>query len=153
MSPVHFSSMLILVSKVKMLLDMTRAEKRLFDLGSEHKLLFFWSISNGFGADSNIGDILKLLLQLSSSISFACGDKLHQLTAIVVREYSRTTTSIFFKSASDLRAIFRDSRMTNTKFGCNLTTGVTILQHKNDGLSSFSRKGFHDARIGLDDGG
>ena len=62
MSPVHFSLMLILVSKVKALLDMTRAEKRLFDLGPGYKLLFFQSISNGLSADSNVGDILKLLL-------------------------------------------------------------------------------------------
>ena len=55
------------------------------------------------------------------------GDKSHQLTVVIVRKFSRMTTSIFFKSASDLRMIFRDSRMTNTKFSCNLTTGVTIF--------------------------
>src|SRR5436190_892081 len=108
--------MLILVNKVKALLDMMRAEKKLFDLGPGHKLLFFQSILNGLSADSDVGDILNLLLQLSSSISFVCGNKSHQLMMIIVRKCSRMTTSIFFKSASNLRVIFRDSRMANTKF-------------------------------------
>ena len=77
MSTVYFSTMLILVSKVEVLLDMIREEKRLFDLSLGHELLFFQSILNGLSADSNVGDILKFLLQLSSSIGFACGDESH----------------------------------------------------------------------------
>ena len=75
--------MLVLVGKVQSLFDMMREEERLFDLGTRYQLLFFDGISNGLGGDLNVCHISKLALKLRSSISFASGDKSHQLTAVI----------------------------------------------------------------------
>src|ERR1700744_6082313 len=104
MSPVSLSPVLILVGKVQLLLDMTGEEKRLLDLGSGYQVLSLEGITNGLGADSDVGDVLKLTLELGGSISLACGDKSHQLTAIIGGELRRTTTRVLFQRASDLRA-------------------------------------------------
>jgi len=69
--------MLILVGKVEVLLDMLETKKRLFDLGSGHQVLCLKSVTNGLSTDSDVGNGLKLMLELDSSISFANGDKLH----------------------------------------------------------------------------
>jgi hypothetical protein len=145
MSPVNFSPVLILVGKVELLLDMMRVKKGLLDLSSGHKLLFFQRVSNVLSTDSDVGDVLELRLQLGSSIGFACGDKSHQLMAIMERELWRTTTSILFERASELRTYFRNIRVTNTKSSCNLATGVTIFQHRNDRVTGISWESFHRA--------
>jgi hypothetical protein len=77
MSPVSLSPVLVLVGKVQSLLDMAAKKKGLLDLGSGHQVLLLEDVMNGLGADSDIGDGLKLTLELGGSISFACGDKLH----------------------------------------------------------------------------
>jgi len=145
MSPVCLSPVLVLVGKVKPLLDMVRVKEGLFDLGSGHKLLPFQGISNGLSADGDVGGITKLMVQLGHSIGFACGDKSHQLMVIIGRELRRATTSILFERASELRAKFSNSRVANTKSSCNLATGVTIFQHRNDGVMSINREGSHSA--------
>ena len=122
---------------------MTRAKKGLLGLDSGHQFLLLECIANGLDTDGGIGDGLELALQLSGSIGFACGDKSHQLTAVIGGELMRTTTRVLFQSPSDLRTKFRDSRVSNTKSSCNVVTGVTIFQHRNDRVAGVSREWPH----------
>jgi hypothetical protein len=96
-------------------------------------------------SERDVVDVSKLPLELGRSIGFACGDKSHQLMAIMKRELGRMATSICFERASELRAYFRYSRVTNTKSSCNLATGVTIFQHRNDQATGISWEGSHSA--------
>ena len=62
-----------------MLFDMVMTKKRFLDLGTGNQVLFFQGIMNGLDSDRDVGDVMKVLMDLGGSISFACGDKSHQL--------------------------------------------------------------------------
>lgn len=148
MSPVLLSPVLVLTGKVQALFEVARAKKGLLDLGTSNQVLLLESITNCLGADIDVGDISELPLEMGSCVSLACGDKSHQLMVIIGRELSRVTTNTLGKSASNLRAKFRDSRVTNSKPSSNLATRITILQQRDDRHPGLSRKLLHDRIVG-----
>ena len=70
---------------------------------------------NCLGADNDIGDVLKLPLQLGHSIGFACGNKLYQLMAIIQSKLGRAATRALGERRRKLRVKLTDSGMPNIR--------------------------------------